>query len=164
MTETQPLDTSSNSSGGKALSGGQIAQAAGLVMVGFILSRLMGLAREAILSGAFGAGDDYEAYLVALRLPDTLFFVIAGGALGSAFIPTFTGYLTQNKRAEAWRLASMVLNLIVLILVGLAVVGALLAEPIVANVLAPGFVDNPAKLALTARLMPCNSDRRMPVE
>lgn len=153
MTDTQTPDTSTNTPGGQALSGRQIAWAAGVVMVGFILSRLMGLIREAILSGAFGAGNDYEAYLVALRLPDTLFFVVAGGALGSAFIPTFTAYLTQDRQAEGWRLASMVLNLITLILIGLAAIGALLAEPIVANILAPGFAGEPAKLLLTVQLM-----------
>ncbi len=135
MTDKPDLD----GAGVQALSGGQIARAAGLVMFGFVLSRVLGLAREAIIAALFGASSDYEAYAVALQVPDTIFFVIAGGAIGSAFIPTFVSYLNQDRRAEAWRMASMVLNLFLLVMIGVAVLCALLARPIVACLLAPGF-------------------------
>ncbi len=146
------LSTNHNTdSGGEALSGGQIAQAAGVVMVAFVLSRLLGLVREALIAQVFGAGADYSAYVAALRLPDTLFFVVAGGALASAFIPTFTGYLVQEKRAEAWHLASAIINLILVLMTALATLSAIFARPIVAALLAPGF--DPALQALTAELM-----------
>jgi putative peptidoglycan lipid II flippase len=140
-----------DSGGGEALSGGQIAQAAGIVMAAFVLSRLLGLVREALIAQAFGAGADYSAYVAALRLPDTLFFVVAGGALASAFIPTFTGALAQEKREEAWRLASAIINLILIVMTALAALAAIFARPIVATLLAPGF--DPALQALTAELM-----------
>lgn len=144
-------DNNINFGGGEALSGGQIAKAAGLVMAAFVLSRLLGLVREALIARIFGAGADYGAYVAALRLPDTLFFVVAGGALASAFIPTFTSYLVQGKRDDAWRLASAIINLVFITTTALAVLAATFALPITSTLLAPGF--DPALQERTAELM-----------
>jgi len=72
--------------------GRQIAKAATLVMALFVVSRVLGLAREMVIGAAFGTSAAYDAYLAAVRIPDILFILIAGGALGSAFIPIFTDY------------------------------------------------------------------------
>jgi putative peptidoglycan lipid II flippase len=129
----------------------RIAGAALIVMVFFVLSRVTGLAREVIIGAQFGTSADLDAYLAAFRLPDMLFQLAAGGALGSAFIPTFSSYLVNQDRAGAWLLFSRVLNLITLLLIVLATAATLLAEPLVANVIAPGFP--PEQQALTASLM-----------
>jgi len=134
-----------------ALSGKQIAHAAGLVVLGFVLSRLLGLIREALIGGIFGAASDYEAYAVALQVPDTIYFVIAGGAIGSAFIPVFTEYLSKGKKGEAWQIANAVTNLFFVILALVAALSAVLARPIVTTLLAPGFA--PEVQDLTIRLM-----------
>ena len=109
----------------------QIARAAGTVMAFFVLSRAAGLAREMIIGARFGTSADLDAYLAAFRLPDLLFQLVAGGALGSAFIPVFTQRLLNEGRAPAWRLASSVINLILLIMTLLALLAALLAQPLV---------------------------------
>jgi putative peptidoglycan lipid II flippase len=129
----------------------QIARAAGLVMVLFVLSRSMGLAREMIIGAQFGTGADLDAYLAAFRLPDLLFQLVAGGALGSAFIPTFTGYLAREDRDGAWRLASGVANLVLVVMTAIAALAAVLAPWLVQKVIAPGF--DPSQQVLTARLM-----------
>lgn len=129
----------------------QIARAAGLVMALFVLSRLLGLAREMIVGAQFGTSADLDAYLVAFRLPDLLFQLVAGGALGSAFIPTFTGYLARKGQDSAWRLASGVANLILVIMTIIVAVAAVLAPWLVQEVIAPGF--DQAQQALTVRLM-----------
>ncbi len=134
-----------------ALSGGGVARAAGLLVIGFVLSRLLGLAREIVLASVFGASTDYEAYTAALRPPDTLYLVVAGGALGSAFIPTFAAYLAGNNRREAWRLAGTIATLITIVLAALAALLAVFARPVVALTIGVGF--EPAAQALTARLM-----------
>ncbi len=128
-----------------------IAGAALIVMIFFVLSRVTGLAREIIIGAQFGTSADLDAYLAAFRLPDMLFQLAAGGALGSAFIPTFSSYLVKGDRPGAWLLFSRVLNLITLILIALAVLGAFFAEPLVSRVIAPGFP--PEQQALTASLM-----------
>jgi putative peptidoglycan lipid II flippase len=129
----------------------QIARAAGLVMVLFVFSRLLGLLREMIVGAQFGTSADLDAYLAAFRLPDLLFQLVAGGALGSAFIPTFTAYLARDDREGAWRLASAVTNLLLLIMSVVAALAAALAPWLVREVIAPGF--DPAQQALTVRLM-----------
>ncbi len=134
-----------------ALTGRQIARAASVLVLGFVLSRLLGLLRDAILAAIFGGGFAFEAYVAAARPPETLFFVVAGGALGSAFIPTFTSYLERGERGEAWHLANAVITLMTLIMAALAGLAAIFARPIVAGVLAPQF--EPQKQALAADLM-----------
>jgi putative peptidoglycan lipid II flippase len=129
----------------------QIARAAGLVMALFVASRALGLLREMVISHQFGTGGDLDAYLAAFRLPDILFQIVAGGALASAFIPTFAGYLAQDDEAGAWRLASAVINLVLLITVALTILAAWLAPWLVQAVIAPGF--DPERQALTIRLM-----------
>ncbi len=128
-----------------------MAGAALLVMLFFVLSRLSGLAREIIIGAQFGTSAPYDAYLAAFRIPDLLFQLAAGGALGSAFIPVFAGYWLKEDKREAWLLFSRVLNLITLVLVGLGILAAIFAEPIVRYVLAPGFTSE--QQALTASLM-----------
>ncbi len=128
-----------------------MAGAALLVMLFFVLSRLSGLAREIVIGAQFGTSAQYDAYLAAFRIPDLLFQLAAGGALGSAFIPVFSAYWLKEDKREAWLLFSRVLNLIVLVLVGLSVMAAIFAEPIVRNILAPGF--STEQQALTAALM-----------
>lgn len=128
-----------------------IAKAATLVMVFFALSRVLGLVRDVVVAGQFGTNPEYDAYLAAFKLPDFLFNVVSGGALGSAFIPTFTGYLTRDDETGAWRLASAIINWLLVILVGLAVLSAIFA-PLLVKILAPGFND-PAQQMLTAELM-----------
>jgi putative peptidoglycan lipid II flippase len=129
----------------------RMAGAALLVMLFFVLSRLSGLAREIVIGAQFGTSAQYDAYLAAFRIPDLLFQLAAGGALGSAFIPIFSAYWLKEDKREAWLLFSRVLNLMTLVLVGLGAVAALFAAPIVRNILAPGF--SAEQQALTAALM-----------
>lgn len=129
----------------------QIARAAGLVMALFVISRALGLLREMVISHQFGTGGDLDAYLAAFRLPDILFQLVAGGALASAFVPTFAACLAQDEEAGAWRLASSIINLVSLVTTTLAALAALLAPWLVRTVIAPGF--DPTRQALTVSLM-----------
>jgi putative peptidoglycan lipid II flippase len=129
----------------------QIARAAGLVMALFVISRALGLVREMVISHQFGTSAELDAYLAAFRLPDILFQLVAGGALVSAFLPTFTGFLAQDDRQGAWRLASAVVNLVLLVTTALSLLAIALAQPLVTGIIAPGF--DPAQQALTVQLM-----------
>jgi len=129
----------------------QIAQAAGLVMALFVVSRVLGLLREMIISYQFGTGGDLDAYLAAFRLPDILFQIVAGGALASAFIPTFTTLLARQDDKGAWRLASAIINLVLILTSSFAILAALLAPWLVSSIIAPGF--DAQRQALTVDLM-----------
>ncbi len=119
-------------------------------MAGFVAANLVGLLRQIIINRTFGTSAELDAYFAAFRVPDLLFTVIAGGALGSAFIPMFTGFLDES-RERAWRLASAVVNNLLIALCVIAGLAALAAPLLVRTVLAPGF--SPEYQLLTANLM-----------
>jgi putative peptidoglycan lipid II flippase len=122
-------------------------------MLAFVLSQLTGLVRGVIVAGAFGASAKLDAFFAANRVSETLFTLIAGGALGSAFIPAFSGLLAKNERDSAWKLASGVANLVTLALSLLAVIAAFAAPQIVRYALAPGLSQDPALFTLTINLL-----------
>jgi len=129
----------------------QIARAAGTVMAAFVLNSLMGLLRQMVVTGAFGADASLDAFYAAARLPEILFSLVAGGALGSAFIPTFTGLLENKKRVEAWQLASSIANLVTLVLMAVCALAWAFAPQLVGSILVPEF--SAAQQALTVELL-----------
>jgi putative peptidoglycan lipid II flippase len=110
-----------------------------MVMVAFVLSRGLGLIREALLGSAFGTSADLDAFRAASRVTETLYILVAGGALGSAFIPTFAAYLARDKRQAAWQIASAITNLVLLVTVLASSVTAMIAPWLVSRLLAPGY-------------------------
>ena len=131
----------------------QIAKAAGTVMFAYILSSVINLARGVVILRAFGTGMENEAFWAANRVSETLFSLVAGGALASAFVPTFTAFLAKKQSEKAWKLASSIINLVLVIISILAVLAAIFAPLIVRYLLAPGFVDDPEKFNLTVKLL-----------
>ena len=125
----------------------QIARAAGTIMFAFVLSNLVGLVRQILISNAFGTDQAIDAFNAASTYPDLVFSLVAGGALSSAFIPTFTGFLAKDDRASAWKLASAIVNLVLATLSLLSVLSAILAPQIIRYILAPDFVAEQQALA-----------------
>ena len=128
--------------------GRQIAKAAIVVMALFALSRLLGIVRQAIVAALFGTGSELDAFVVANQIPEAVFLIVGGGALGSAFIPVFADCLARDERARAWRLASSVANLVVIVTTVVAGLIALFAPVLVRQVLAPGFDAQQQKLTV----------------
>ncbi len=129
----------------------QIAKAAGTVMVAFVISNLFGLFAKTLTARVFGTGIESNAFFAANRFSEILFNLVAGGALGSAFIPVFTGLLANEERKKAWELASAVANLVTLVLLILSALTIVFSRQVVHYILAPGFT-NEAK-TLTAQLL-----------
>jgi putative peptidoglycan lipid II flippase len=130
----------------------QIARAASTVMAAFVVSNVAGLIKWVLVSRAFGTSAQMDAFNAANRLPEILFTLMAGGALASAFVPTFTAFLAREDRDNAWRLASSVANLVFLGLSTSAAISWLIAPWLVRHVLAPYFTD-PAQISLTVSLL-----------
>ena len=78
------------------------ARAAGIVMAGFVLSNLAGLARQILIADIFGTKGVIDAYYAAMGVPDMIFALAAGGALASAFIPTLTEFLAKDDPEGGW--------------------------------------------------------------
>jgi putative peptidoglycan lipid II flippase len=114
-------------------------------------SRILGLIREQIFAGMFGAGYAYDAFVVAFRIPNLLRDLFAEGALSAAFITVFSDYDTNRGKEATWRLANTVLVFFTLLLSLLTLIGIYLADPIV-NLLAPDFQLVQGKTDLTVQL------------
>lgn len=112
--------------------------AALIVAAGFLASRVAGLLRSVIIAHSFGTSPDLDAYWVAFRLPDLVFQLLAGATLASAFIPTFATLRRSEGEEASWRLASSVLNLVLIATIVLAA-AAFVAAPILVPMLAPGL-------------------------
>ncbi|HEU5088159.1 MAG TPA: murein biosynthesis integral membrane protein MurJ [Roseiflexaceae bacterium] len=123
-----------------------------LVVAGsYFLSRILGLIREIIISHQYGTSAQLDAFRATFGIIDLIYIVIAGGALGSAFIPVFAGFLAQKRERAAWRLASALFHLALAGLVAACALIAVLAEPIVAATVGRGF--DPETRALTVWLL-----------
>lgn len=127
----------------------RLAGAAGIMMVAILASRLLGLVRDAVISGRFGQGFDSDVYYAAFMIPDLLFFLIAGGALSSAFIPVFTEKITQGQVDVAWHVFSTVACIMCVIVSGFILMGELFTAPLI-RLMNYGFTD--AKVAETVPL------------
>ncbi len=130
---------------------GKIAKSAGTVSIAVMCSRVLGLVREQIFAGMFGAGLAYDAFVVAFRIPNLLRDLFAEGALSAAFITVFTDYDTNRSKEETWQLASNVLVFFAMLLSALTLVGIFFAEPLV-NLLAADFANIDGKKELTVIL------------
>src|ERR1700676_3927453 len=124
--------------GGYSLRRFSIAEAAFLFMLAYIASRGLGVIRQTIFNDLFGTGSAANASYAAVRLPDTLFELIAGGALAHAFIPVFLSCEKDSGKREAWRLASLVFNLLLVALTVLAIISEFVAPAFVSRLLVPG--------------------------
>jgi len=123
-----------------------VAQAAIVIMIMNLISRLLGFGRETVIASQFGATYLTDAYLVAYTLPYFLQAVL-GMALVSSIVPVITRYLVKGQEDEAWRIASITLNWTVLFMTALTALGILGARGLVL-VTAPGFAPETTDLAV----------------
>ncbi len=109
-----------------------------LIGLSFLGSRLLGVARTAVIADQYGTSVELDAFWVAMRLPDLVFQLLAGATLASAFIPVYARVLQQRGERSAWRLASIVLNWVLIGTLALSVAVFFAAQWIV-PALAPGL-------------------------
>jgi putative peptidoglycan lipid II flippase len=137
----------------KSTANQNIARAAGTIMFAILMGQITGLIRGVLVAQTFGASPELDSFFAANRVSETLFLLVAGGALGSAFIPTFTGLLAKDEKDSAWRLASSIANALILILIFLALLIGFFAPQIVRFGLAPGLANDPQLFSLTVALL-----------
>ena len=127
-----------------------IARASFIMIVTLIASRVLGWLRLSVIGAQFaGEPRELDAFIAAFRIPDTIFNLLVLGALASAFIPVFSGYLAKENEKEAWHVASSVMNAMLLLMLAFSGIMWLLA-PWIVPVIVSGF-DGP-QLDLTVQL------------
>src|ERR1700755_1143221 len=125
-------------------------RAAGIVGLAILSSRILGLIRETIFAGLFGAGRNLDAFLMAFRLPNLLRDLFAEGALSTAFMNTFSKKITVEGDQAAWRLANKVATLTAVFMSVITLLGIVFAPQLV-DLLTWGSW-SPDKTALTILL------------
>jgi putative peptidoglycan lipid II flippase len=124
-----------------------IISAAVVITLAGIASRILGLLRDRFLASAFGAGDTLDIYYAAFRVPDLIYNLLILGALSAAFIPVFTGLITQKEEKEAWKLANDLMNIAIILIVIFSLFFAVFA-PFLMKLIAPGFPSEKINMAV----------------
>ena len=119
----------------------RLSQVSLLLAVLFTVDKLLGVARQMLISRQFGLSAELDVFNAANNLPEMLFMLISGGALTIAFIPVLTEVLNKDGKKAAWELFSNVLNLVFLVTATVAIIFGIFAQPLVSSQLgvAPGF-------------------------
>src|SRR5436189_3910134 len=125
-------------------------RAAGVVGMAILCSRILGLIREMVFAGLFGAGRNLDAFLMAFRLPNLLRDLFAEGALSTAFITTFSKKIAVDGDESAWRLANKIATLTAVFMSVVTLLGIVFAPQLV-DLLTWGSW-SPSKTALTILL------------
>jgi len=128
-----------------------IAKYTGIVMIATLISRILGLGREMVISNQFGAGIETDAFFIAFMIPNLLRSFIGEGALNTAFIPIFSECLINQDQKKADTFASNILNILIITLFIIIILG-IWGTPWIINIIAGGFKQDPEKYLLTVRL------------
>src|SRR2546430_8786681 len=106
-------------------------RATGVVGIAVMCSRILGLIREQVFAGLFGAGKNLDAFLMAFRLPNLLRDLFAEGALSTAFITTFSKKIATDGDESAWRLGNKVATLTAVFMSAVTLLGIIFAPQII---------------------------------
>lgn len=133
-----------------------LTRSAGFISAATLLSRVLGLVRDQITGYFFGTTLAADAFAVATRIPTLLRDLFAEGAMSAAFVPTITRCLTKDGKPAAFRLASNVLNALLVVTGALVVLGIVFAEPLTRLFTKETFQAIPGAVALTVQLTRAN--------
>jgi putative peptidoglycan lipid II flippase len=103
------------------------------------------------LAAIFGAGQVFDAFAIAFRIPNLTRDLFAEGALSSAFVPTFTDYLSSKSREQAAALANLVATAIIVVVGSICLLGVIFSPQLVMFI-APGFLQTPGKFEMTVNM------------
>jgi putative peptidoglycan lipid II flippase len=128
-----------------------VVRSAGIVSLAVFMSRMTGLLREMVMARLFGAGLIQDAFNLGFRIPNLTRDLFAEGALSSAFVPTFTDYLSSRTSKEAGHLANLVATAL-LVVVGTVCAAGMIFAPMLVSTLAPGYAAVPGKFELAVSM------------
>ncbi len=134
LSDTAPLETTAQVTTGGAPPE-SMARATGVIALGNVASRILGLARETVLSTLFGAGAAVDAFNLAIIVPRSLYDLLIGGHVNSALVPVLSEYAAgDDDRRDLWALVSALLGIVVVTLSVLVLALELLAPQVISVV------------------------------
>jgi putative peptidoglycan lipid II flippase len=128
-----------------------VVRSAGIVSLAIFMSRVTGLMREIVMARLFGAGLMQDAFNLGFRIPNLTRDLFAEGALSSAFVPTFSDYVSTRTSEESERLANLVATAL-LVVVGTVCAAGMIFAPLLVSTLAPGYAAVPGKFELAVSM------------
>lgn len=126
-----------------------LARSAAILSLASAISRILGFLRNTAISALFGQNRLTDMLNTSFVIPDTIYLILVGGGVSSAFIPVLSSYLAEQDEDAVWETVSIAFNL-VLAVVGLAVILGMIWAPALVHLVAPGFT--PDQVAYTAYL------------
>jgi putative peptidoglycan lipid II flippase len=129
-----------------------LLRSAGVISAAVLVSRITGLLRESVLSWLFGASAIFDAYVLGYRIPNLARDLFAEGALASAFVPTFTRYLSTRSHEETRELSD-VMGTLLIVVTGVICALGMIFSPVFVNLFASGFHAVPGKFELAVQLV-----------
>ncbi|MCY4072862.1 MAG: murein biosynthesis integral membrane protein MurJ [Chloroflexi bacterium] len=89
-----------------------VAGASGILALGNIFSRVLGLARETMLTFLFGASGAVDAFQVAIIVPRAIYDLLIGGHINGAIVPVLSEIIVTRGKDELWRVVSILMSLV----------------------------------------------------
>src|SRR3990167_2657239 len=116
-----------------------LGNAAALLVVTTMLGQVLGLLRIKLVNANFSAigPESTDAYFAAFKIPDLVFFALAAGALGVAFMPFLADRLAKNDKKGIWELSNSLLNLLAIVMAIVGVIIFVFADQLIHYIVAP---------------------------
>ncbi len=138
-----------------ALPGGHshqhLIRSTSIISAGTLTSRILGFIRDIIIAKLLGTGLKADAFFVAFRIPNLFRDLVGEGAANAAVVPVLAEYAHKEDKPALWQFVSVIFTLVIMVLSALTVLGVVFA-PAIVRLIAPGFMAEPDKLALTVQL------------
>lgn len=128
-----------------------IIRSTSIISLGTLTSRIFGFLRDVVLAGLLGTGIRAEAFFLAFKIPNLFRDLVAEGAVNAAVVPVLSEFKQKNSQQQLWDFISIILVLGLITLSLITILGIIFAPQIV-RIIAPGMMDNPAKLLLAVKL------------
>lgn len=123
-----------------------ISSASLILAISSLASAVLGLLRDRLLAGTFGAGNELDVYYAAFTVPDFIALILIFGAIAAAVIPIFSAELLKSKE-QAWKYVSNLLNVFLGFLITVCVI-MIIFTPTIVSIVAPGFSGHKRDLAI----------------
>lgn len=132
--------------------GGKLFRSTGLVALFTMISRLLGFVRDVIFASMFGAGPEFDAFVIAFKFPNFMRRLFAEGAFSQAFVPILAEYKEKRSPEEVRAFVNHIAGTLAAVLI-LVVAIVEIAAPLVIMVFAPGFADHGLRQQLATHML-----------
>lgn len=129
-----------------------VTGAAAILTIAVLMSRLLGMFRDRLLAGTFGASVDLDIYYAAFRMPDLIYSIIFAGGIIVSFLPLFSE-CQKNDKEEGWKLTNYILNLFAVFYLVFFIVFFFISPEFIATLVGKFTPENQAKAIAMTRLI-----------